>query len=36
MDAGHTGGYEEFVFAFKTRFVPSTFDDPVGAFTKLK
>jgi len=36
MDAGHTGGWEEFVFALKTRFAPSAFDDPVGAFTKLK
>jgi len=35
MDA-HTGGWEEFVFALKTRFAPSAFDDPVGAFTKLK
>jgi len=36
MDAGYVGGWEDFVSALKTRFAPSTFDDPVGAFTKLK
>jgi hypothetical protein len=36
MDAGHIGGWEESVFALKTRFAPSAFDDPVRAFTKLK
>jgi hypothetical protein len=35
MDAGQTGGWEEFVVALKTRFAPSAFDDPVGVFTKL-
>jgi hypothetical protein len=36
MDSGYIGGWEDFVSALKTRFAPSAFDDPVGAFTKLK
>jgi hypothetical protein len=36
MDSGYTGGWEEFIIALKVRFAPSAFDDPVGAFTKLK
>jgi hypothetical protein len=36
MDSGHTGGWEEFAIALRVRFAPSAFDDPKGAFTKLK
>jgi hypothetical protein len=36
MDSCHIGGWEEFVIVLKVRFAPLTFDDPVGAFTKLK
>jgi hypothetical protein len=36
MDLGYARGWEDFVSALKTRFSPSAFDDPVGAFTKLK
>jgi hypothetical protein len=36
MDARYAGGWEDFVSALRTRFSPSAFDDPVGAFTKLK
>jgi hypothetical protein len=36
MDSGYVGGWEDFISALKTRFAPFAFDDPVGAFTKLK
>lgn len=36
MDSEYAGGWEDFVSALKTHFAPSTFDDLVGAFTKLK
>lgn len=36
MDAEPVVNWEEFVVALKVRFTPSAFDDPVGAFTKLK
>jgi len=35
MESAPVANWEEFVVALKTRFAPSTYDDPVGAFTKL-
>jgi hypothetical protein len=36
MESGTVRSWEEFVVALKTRFAPSDYDDPVGAFTKLQ
>ncbi|XP_042950388.1 uncharacterized protein LOC122282508 [Carya illinoinensis] len=36
MDSGPIGGWDEFISALKVRFGPSTYEDPVGAFTKLR
>ncbi|XP_042963178.1 uncharacterized protein LOC122297221 [Carya illinoinensis] len=36
MDSGPIGGCDEFISALKVCFGPSTYEDPVGAFTKLR
>jgi len=35
MESAPVTKWDDFVVAFKTRFAPSAYDDPVGAFTKL-
>jgi len=35
MESTLVTNWEEFIVALKTRFAPSAYDDPVGAFTKL-
>jgi len=35
MESAPVTNWDEFVVALKTRFAPSAYDDPVGAFTKL-
>jgi hypothetical protein len=35
MEFGPVNSWEEFVVALKTKFAPSSYDDLVGAFTKL-
>jgi hypothetical protein len=35
MESGSVRSWEEFVVALKIRFAPSSYDDSVGAFTKL-
>ncbi|KAG2679678.1 hypothetical protein I3760_11G062100 [Carya illinoinensis] len=36
MDSGPIGGWDQFISVLKVRFGPSTYEDPVGAFTKLR
>lgn len=35
-DSGPIQGWEAFADALRVRFAPTAFDDPMGAFTKLK
>lgn len=35
-ESGQVHSWEEFVAALKVRFGPSTYEDPIGAFTKLR
>jgi hypothetical protein len=35
MESAPVTNWEEFIVALKTRFAPSAYDDPVGAFAKL-
>ena len=36
MDSNPPANWEEFLVALRVRFNPSAYEDPVGAFTKLK
>lgn len=35
-DSGTMGEWDDFIVALKVRFGPSTFENPIGAFTKLR
>ncbi|KAF5475861.1 hypothetical protein F2P56_007623 [Juglans regia] len=35
-DSGPIGGWEDLIAALRVRFGPSTYEDPIGAFTKLR